>query len=845
MSRTISHTGYDDRTGVQPQWVLEIDIDPITSSSSSEEIIRFSSEDDVPVAGAVGRVMNWGELTLAARPGQSQSNNTITITLADPDRYFHGLQETQPGLQGLKAWVKLYFGGADPVTIFGGTITSPLKWSESNAQWTMTLKDFGHLFDRNIGRLMRVDDFPEIDCGQCENRIMPIVYGTPCYRVPACVIDRPGRGQLASTLLIHHSTLTLNTTAARAGFTSGEEITIVVGTAGFWEKLTGSFATSDTNVFDITDRGAILASGDVNQFGAEGQQYISIPKDDLPDDGATSRGGYPLHLKDGDDNWFTLAVTYWSFEGSSIVVTEQGQLDVNFGDDYILGSVPGWTPVWQPGTPVYEIGNWTYAVNHLPSQSVDRVEGVMNINSAGRQRNIMATVNSSYYSVNLNNQDYNAALGRGGSDPGITTVTLNFSPVQIGSDTENVYVTLKGTTTDLTGGGTAMTNPADVIEHILTDDRIGGIDASMINSSSFTAAKSSISTVCSFALMNEKLKLSEVVTQLANQANCVLFWDQGQAVLKYLEETPNAGDSVLTIDNDNRKAGSLEIEEKDAKEYITEMIGKFRPAVPSEELLLMRTSTDAIDDYQENREEIDFWAYQYPSSVALATENWLNYWLHRNRKVTITTFLNAVHVQPGDIVDLDARDGNDTVIVDGAAQVLEVRHTPGNVAQRRIEEIKIVCEQKLWDYTIEVDAPTDDNCVGDWLTRHYGSAAKYFLRSTGKSRSLFVGPIPTHGPEFSGNIDTPIEPEQSPNADVVVPVAVIANWQPKNFVPPAGAHSFDSTGDSSDDDCIDELDGIDLSEITQENSPDYVLSLVDGCLRLTPVTACPVDSSSA
>lgn len=836
--RTIGNSAYDEATGQQPQWLLEIDIDDLGSSSSDVDPLLFSSEDDVPVEGAVGRVLDWGELTLAIRPGQNGHVNTVAVTLADPDRYFHTLQATKPGLQGRKAYIKLYFAGSDPVTIFGGVISAPLRWSEDQATWTMTIKDFSHLFDKNLGKILTVDVFSEIDCQQCENRILPIVFGNPCYRVPACVIDRPGRAQLGETLLIQHNTLTLNCTAAQGGFTSGTSISLIVGVAGFWERVTGIFASSSSNVFTITSRGAILASGTLSQFGAGGQQYLTIDKNDLADEGATSRAGYPLHVQDDAGTWYTLMVTYWEFNGTSIITTEQGQLDVGFGDQYILGSVPGWTPVWQAGTPVHEVGNWTYAVNSLPSKSVDRIEGVMNVSAAGRQRELMATINSTYYSVNLNNKTYNAALGREASDPGITTVTLSFTPIQIGSDTETIYATIKGATSDLAGGGTIASNPADVIEMLLSDPRLGNIDSSFINSASFTAAKANITTQFSFALLDEKIKLHQVVTELANQANCALFWDQGQAHLKFLDDIADTSDSVLTIDNDNRKAAGIQIEERDHKEYVTELIGKFRPAIPAEELLLMRTSAEAKTHYDQQREEINFWGYQYPSSVALATENWLRYHLHRNRRIAVTTFLCALHVQPGDVVSLDLRDGANNVIASGPAQVMEVRHRPGNVARGRIEEIELVCEMNLWQYEIEVDAPTDEGCAGDWLRRHYGESHKYFLRTTGTSRSLYIG-VPGGGPAYNGNLDTPIEPDQFPTADLVVPVAVIASWQPRNFVPPPGATSESSLGISSGDFCVDQLDGVVLSDLPVETAPAYVLALdASGCLIIVQADEC-------
>jgi hypothetical protein len=772
--------------GAQPVYILQVDFPSGT--------VYWSGEDLVSPVTAEGRILSWGELSLTAEPGQVGSIGDIRITVQDSDGFMRTQAAAQPGFQNVDATLYLWFRGTtwadDRIVLHSGVLTAPCEWDESSCTYSVSMKDRGHKHDKNIGTMMTAELFPEISCAACENELIPIVYGNPCNRVPCCVINRPGVAQLAAQLtsLPPSSTLTIDQGAAAANFAVGVPIDIIVGWPGRWELITGSFSSSDDTTFSITGRGSILAEGNISMYGSGGRLYVTVPAADLPDGGAAGRGGYPLLLQKDDSSWMAVMITHWWASGADIICCIKGDdMSVSIGNNYQILTRPNEIPVWPAGTQVTESGiygtsvgggTWTYICNAVPSEEVVRVEIRARVNVAGGDSHVKwAELNPAYYSVNLNDTQFNANLGRDPSDPGVTTVTLDFSPVSLGMDNETIYVTLRGTTDDGTEDGTALEDPADVIKDLMTNPYVGGLDSGLVNTTSFTAAASDITTKCSFAITDEKPKLMELCSDIAHQANCLLFWDEGKACLKYIGDPIDAGDSVYTITNANRQLMSLRLQEVDIKEYITELTGKFKRTCVDDDQRLIRSSTvndntsidassddanAAATDFGLQRKEIDFWAYQFPSSVAKATENWLKWHLHTNRRISVGLFFDALKLQPGDTVLFDIEDGNGNTVLDTPARVTSVKTTLGSSRSGQMPRIDIECESQLFNYGVIVGVPSDDDCAGQNTSGGRARTKVLGLRAAGVSRKLHaVDHIsPNYGTGLSGGVH-----EQDPSAD--------------------------------------------------------------------------------
>lgn len=699
-------------TGAFPRRILEIQWGGATGTLYySDEPLATADGDPVNAAGIV---LDWGELHLQAEPGRIGGHGDVKLELADSDYTLKTLFETEPGPQNKTAYIHLWFVGTtwptDRVTLFGGMLTAPLSFEMTRGAWSVSVKGFEHLLDREIGLRMTGGIFPEIACNPQEGTIIPVVFGEDVRRVPCHVIDRPGYANVGTTLQVLDGALYIHASAADTGFTLDTAIQLIVGGPGRWERLFGSFNDAgDRTEFNITSRGAILAEGNLSFFGSGGVRYLTVPKADLPDLGATSRAGYPLYVKQANGVWVATMITQWDFEASSIVVAYKGNLNVTLGADYKIGSLPGDIPIWPAGTPVYEVGTWKYACSHLPSAGVSRVEGRGSISlPGGENREIFMTINPVYYSVDLDDNAYNANLGRDGGDPGICTISLLFNPVEQGLAEETIYVTLDGVTDDNTTSGTVLTDPADIIKNLLENEFLGNIGSSFINATSFTSAAGTTATVVMAAILEQR-PLSDLVGELAQQAACLLFWDQGQAHLQAMSNTLSG--SQLTLTEANTKP-TVKIEDQSVKDtVVTEVTGKFRLATPSPETGLVRKSSEAEGYWGKKSKEINLSAYQAPTSVALMTEFWLQYWLNLHRVVTVETFLPALKIQPGDVVTLDIADGAGADLFDSVlARVRSVRHQAGNAQRQTMERITLVLEVKLWTIAIDSETAPDDTC---------------------------------------------------------------------------------------------------------------------------------------
>jgi len=708
MARTLAsatETEKEKVAGAFPRYILQVDF-------GGEVGIKYYSEELLhgPVL-CEGRIDSWGELRLNAEPGKIGGFDQLTITFNDADRELRTLFETYPGVQNKIAYVYLWFDGtawADKLVMFAGILTTPLSWTENNVQWSVSMKGLQEHFDKSIGRLISQDDFPEVNCSSCDGKMMPIVYGNPCKRVPACVIDRPGEGYLGSAFGQQDETVVIHDEASKLYFTTGSQITLIIGYPNNFESVVGSFANETSRFFNVTSRSSILYSGNVSGiYAAEGQRYIMINQSVLADPTFTLRGN-PLWLNNGS-GWYETMITTWDYQGSQVaIVQEPPDFTASSSTEFKIGSVAQTKFNWTPGAPVYELGTFKYLLNYLPSEEVVRIEALASSGSAGggQTRDVFLTYNTNAYSVNLNDKSHNATIGRETDDPGLTTLTLNSPPTVYGFPEETIYATIKGIMND---EGDAIEDPADIMKHILESPFIGNIADEYINNDSFSLAASQVVTKMGFAIREEK-KLNELISELAMQSNCIAFWDTGQIYLRYLESDYSNHQAVLNPDNVLN--GSLSIEMTPVKDYPTEIVSKFRQAIPSPEQRLSRSSDEAIASFEKKRTEMDLWAYQYPTSVAIVTENWLLYRLKMNKLIKISSFLNCSHVQPGDVVLLNYADGNGGLVLDATyGRVRSISHRFGQVEQGTIDSIGMVVETNLWPSTVNVSTPEDQVCA--------------------------------------------------------------------------------------------------------------------------------------
>lgn len=700
MPRTLSSaatTEKNKQNGAVPLLVLEIQYGGLVGT-------KYYTDQDGAVFPVLvqSRVLEWGSIQSAAEPGRVGGYGSVTVKLADPDFALKSLFDAKAGIQNRLVFIHLWFAGtswSDRVTIFGGYVSTPTTFEDAAGNWSLSLHGNEDFLNPTIGLPLSRGIFPELNCELCEGAI-PIVYGDPCYRVPGCLIDGPGFSWLNQTLQITDDVLFIAVPATQAGFPEDTEITLAVGGDGYYERFVGGFYDSgNRRKFTIHSRGAIQAAGVIPGVeGIGGFNYILLPQSAFSHP-EISRAGLPLFLTQSGQ-WYMLVMTQWKAVGDNIAVAVGNDFNLGDGDEVFKVSSYAQYPQYPAGTQVYQTGFARYVVNFLPSEGVDAVETV-----DGNQN--WVTFNPAYYSVNLDDRDFNTALGRSSGDPGITTVTMSVTPAEMGVPDLKLYFTVRGCTADDSPSGSLLTGGPAIIEHLLTCPWLGNVPSSLLDSSSFTAAKASVTTPMAFAI-RERKQINDLVGDLSQQAGCLLFWDGGKVVISPVSTSLSG--SVMTLSSTNTFAGSTKIDVVDLHSLPTRNTGKFKMTCMSPEQQLIRESSTAIAEFGRRNEDIDLWAFQLPTSVALTCEFWLDYRLNMQRTVTVDVPLSALHLRPGDVVTLDLTTGSDGTLVDSLARVRSVSHALGDAVKGQGPKITLVLELFLFTLPVDTAVPSNNLC---------------------------------------------------------------------------------------------------------------------------------------
>src|SRR5690606_4348795 len=440
-----------------------------------------------PVSAAA-KVRSWGSIVVEAQADQVGGYGNASIELIDTDYSLKDMFDDEPGPAAKPVKIYEYFAGTtwstDKVTIFSGLISGDVEFDASTAIWRLSLKGLEKLYDKSLGVPLTRENFPTIRCTDHEGKIIPIVYGQGVKRVPGRLIAMPGHAYLAEPLFEHDTTATLSQTCEELGITAEETVTLTLGTADLWETITGSFASAGTNVFDITGRGSILASGQSpGTYGSNGGRYFTIDRDDLPEN-TGSLIGYPIWIDEGSGYGGARVIDNWISSGEDTIAVVREAVGETFtvGANWKIGSIPGLIIRWPVSTPAYGPGGWVYAVSHLPSAEVQSVQVRAQLKASGGSRGGWAyyLLNPDRYTVELDNKDYNEELGRAEEDDGITTITLTDPPITHGFD-DAIFATLDGPG--------SYNTPDTVLNHILTHEYLGNVPAGNVNLNSSSAVE--------------------------------------------------------------------------------------------------------------------------------------------------------------------------------------------------------------------------------------------------------------------------------------------------------------------------------------------------------------------
>lgn len=698
-----------------------------------------------PVEMAISRPLLRAMSPLASedRLDTIVQHEAFSFSLGDEDRSISSRVDglDAPGPIGRRVSVYLWLRADDVkpeddvfednrLLLFGGIITKATKRGASRL-WDFECRSHEATYEKKAGIRVTSDVFTDIPCNEDGRQIIPIVYGRPVKRVPAVLIDRPGRSTLAAGWEFTDDVLYVTGNADQLGFTTewenddGDTVrtgTLVVGQAGRSEVVTGTWGYWDKwnnrTPFTIDNRTAWFASATATRTSratrVTGASGIWLPPVDLltgelllGEDATQPKTGHAVAVK-VNGAWYTLLARLWLDRVGGYVVAWLGGVPMQLGQFYEwhMCRWPGFIPRWPAGVEVVEQGAWTYAVSCSPCEDVERVEAVMRQNVYGPstgQREVWMTFarddagnpDTYHWWWRKNDWRWNYRLGLTRSDPGITTVELLQHPAAYGLDPQ-VYVTLKGTRDEDDDAALAYEKPAEVIQHLLTSRYGGNIDVANLDVDSFTDAQARLDADgrdmrFAFAI-TEADDVLAIARKLADQATCRLSVQSGKIRLDAMEHIEDAT-TIGTATQDNTPLDGLAENEVDQHEWPRELVG-IVPRFPGDKRPNRITSrADAtLLELGEQTKEQTLQAYQSATHAAKA-----HAWRHQNqleaqREITATRFLDLVAAAPGDHVAVD-------IDVDAVPMVTpdEVRLQKTTLAGQTIQTAGV---GKAWDVTL-------------------------------------------------------------------------------------------------------------------------------------------------
>lgn len=126
---------------------------------------------------------------------------------------------------------------------------------------------------------------------------------------------------------------------------------------------------------------------------------------------------------------------------------------------------------------------------------------------------------------------------------------------------------------------------------------------------------------------------------------------------------------------------------------------------------IIRSSEDQVAVFGRQRKDIKLWAIQSNVIAAKMTEFWLEMFLIDQRQIVFTTYLPALHLQPGDIVRIDYANGSGVNVLNGTlARVQKLTHQLLDCAGKKMEQIAVTAVTKLWDVDVQVAPVDEDEC---------------------------------------------------------------------------------------------------------------------------------------
>lgn len=504
-----------------------------------------------------------------------------------------------------------------------------------------------------------------------------------------------------------------------------------------------------------------VATGRGSYFVADGKKWLTLPKgafSDWTNGGSGYQNRLRIYVNCG--GWRLYGAEVWaSVSGSHVAFTMVGSpgsytdpcpnnnfefiavqggywggpgYGSSFGDFY-YGGTHGLNFGWPVGTFVWGKDPYVYIFNYLPSESIDRLY----------TRSSWRTIPQSLYTINLNDKSYNTSLGRAADDEGVTSVSFHgwwewgsYGGVANIGSYEWLLADVRGSLGDPNQRihtGDALSHPVDVIEDYLRNPLLGNTPVEMFDEAAFDEAKDLLSEYTAdiapsgeeqglrFAtVLGQVKKLNDHVQELALHSTLLFFWDMGMATVQVVRNLWLDEDTVFELNESNQAEDSFSMSMLDLEKTPTELEGEFMRALhvysqggpwspPAGTYLhtelrgqvIVRRSKEAELFRPRKTERIKLWHYQEVWSVNYVLETLLRDRVNNSADVTFTAHLDAMHLQPGDLVNIRRQSGTPKVLLHNIGRVESVSQSVGDPRSDTPPLIKLKTNIRLTNFMIE------------------------------------------------------------------------------------------------------------------------------------------------
>lgn len=591
--------------------------------------------NEFEIAGKILSLSRLESVIKLDNQGQSQG---LSIILSDSDGSLKTIFDNTD-IHGKRCILYQWFEGlplSERFQIYEGEIVSPIEWSEGDR--TLSFEVISKLADVEIGFSPEEGYFPYLP-DEIRGEAWPLVFGT-CQNVPCTLLSEIPSTQVTGTLGYADPTIDerQQELSANAEWAKGvwffytlcagacanralqaqweadhaeteEEENFWLGEVNRWEGYQEQYENASTQAIVQYNR-MVAEKLDLQNTQADQESYEQSELTLV--DGSAYPQGMVLEFELGDLN------IQGFVQGNTLYVTgiENSKYTGYTGEPF------GFTFIQSGGLlRLVSVAPVIYIVSIVEADVLS-----VQAYKTTETKKILTTIPSAYYSV--------VTETMGPYD--VTYIKLD-KPLSSYDETyeDDLYATV---TTNV------GPNTVEILEWLITTYTDHDIDTT-----SFNNVKSYVENYPSHFALLERKNILTALEEIAFQARCAIWLNNGTFYIKYL---PKDYTAVATLDEADVDAGSLTIYTTTTEELVTKLTAKWVDdySVEKPYSFVLRNNGK---QYGIREREIDFYIYTIGSLVAKSATFWLirlsNIWKH----VKFDTYMDRLIIETNDLIALD------------------------------------------------------------------------------------------------------------------------------------------------------------------------------------------------